>query len=184
MCKVLLLFSLHLFSEIVGLSFLHSTCQLHLVWKCMSYHKLPETAWMLCTNWGAWNSWSSRDDHVSILKPNLRIFRDFGCVGSIQMEHSEEMSKLASLPCDILCRYSLGSRRSRVELAWHFVQAKYTKLIIVAFFLWHGVSLMWQYHFASKEGLVHSHSAFSVTQQIQLLIWVARDLREHGPLRN
>lgn len=69
------------------------------------------------------------------------------------------------------------------RLAQHHVQAKIHQAHNNILF-WCGVSLVGQHRFASKEGLVHSSSTFSVTQQLYLLIGVAKEQWEHGTLRN
>lgn len=69
------------------------------------------------------------------------------------------------------------------RLAQHHVRAKIHQTHESILF-WCGVSLVEQHCFASKEGLVHSSSTLSLTQQLYLLIWVVKEQWEHGILRN
>lgn len=132
-------------------SFLHSIYQQHLVCKCMSYHRLPERAWMPCTNWDILRSCSNRDDPVSILKTNLEFSGGLAVLAASKWStgkrrpswHLRGVTSLADTHLDL----------QEGKLASHFGQAKYTKLIIITFFLQRIVSLMSRHHFASKRKL-------------------------------
>lgn len=128
MWKVLLLFSLHLFSEIVVLSFPHSIYQLHLVQNCMFYLKLPEGAGVPCTDSGTWKSWSSWGSHVSILKSNLDISGSLTVMATFKWSTGKRCPSWYPSGVRYFADTHLAVEGFR--LAYHNVQAKYTKLMI------------------------------------------------------
>lgn len=110
------------------LSFPHSIYQLHLVQKCMSCHKLSQRAWVPCTNLGTWKYRSSSGNYVSILKSNLEIS------GGLAVLATFKWSTGKRCPSWYLSgeRYFADTHLALegFRLAWHHVQAKYTKLMI------------------------------------------------------